>query len=84
MKPTIHHYRTQYSEERRSCTVNPQPKETDMSTQQTLNTLAQTSPEAWRTTAGPLTMRWAISRHPCMTAPARRIASNPGAVYAPV
>ena len=58
MKPTIHHYRTQYSEERR-CTVNPQPKETDMSTQQTLNTLAQTSPEAWRTTAGPLTMRWA-------------------------
>ncbi|MBA2593826.1 MAG: hypothetical protein M3495_13295 [Pseudomonadota bacterium] len=30
-----------------------------MSTQQTLNTLAQTSPEALRTTTGPFTMRWA-------------------------
>jgi len=33
-----------------------------MSTQQTLNTLAQTSPEALRTTTGPLTMRWACEK----------------------
>lgn len=37
-------------------------KESDMSTQQTLNTLAQTSPEALRTTTGPLTMRWACEK----------------------
>ncbi len=38
MKPTTHHYRTEYS----------------------LNTLAQTSPEALRT--APLTMRWACEK----------------------
>lgn len=33
-----------------------------MSTQQTLNALAHTSPEALRTTTGPLTMRWACEK----------------------